>query len=67
MRKLLSLSLFTTLNIHRERRNSLHEFLNLSENNDANDDLHFQNLWQSCMKSETSFSTTGSAPNMRVA
>lgn len=41
MRKLLLLSLPTTLNIHRERSNSLNEFLNLSENNDANDDRHF--------------------------
>ena len=67
MSKLLLLSLPTTLNIHRERSNSVIEFLNLSENNDANDDLHFLDLWQSLMKSETSSRTTGSTPNMRAA
>lgn len=41
MSKLLLLSLPITLNIHGERINCLNELINLSENNDANDDLHF--------------------------
>lgn len=41
MGKLLLLSLSTTLNVHKQESYSQNKFLNLSENNYANDDLHF--------------------------